>query len=344
VSATTQASTPVRTKRSVPPGLALFLIAPVIGELVSGSTSIFEFLDPITTVTIFMLYGFGALVARELVVRWGRGWPSLLALGAAYGIFEEGTLVQSFFDPTWKDLGVLADYGWFAGMNWVWTENLIVFHSLISVGASVTLVNVLMPDRRHDRWLTRGWWWVSGVGLALVWVLWETYTVYEPGWWRLACLIGIGGLAVFARRFPDPVQLIAPPSVPVRPRPVGYFLLGFFGWVGQSVLIFGPAEGGTLSPGLVVVALVLWGVGIGAWVLFRNRAGSAWTDRDRVALASGGLVFFLILDPLATMDPISAATNAVLGLLLVGVAVRVRRCSLGNADHAFLGDGGDERP
>jgi hypothetical protein len=321
----TAGAQPTRTRRRMPPGLVLFLVAPVIGELVSGSTSILELVDPVTTVTIFMLYGFGALVARELTVRWGGGWPSLLALGAAYGIFEEGSLVQSFFDPTWKDLGPLADYGWFAGMNWVWTENLVVFHSLISVGASVTLVHVLMPDRRHDRWLTRGWWWVSLIGLALVWVLWEVGTVYEPGWWRLACLIGIVGLAVFARTFPDPVQRIAPPSVPAKPRPVGYFLLAFFGWVGQSVLIFWPAAGGTLPVGLVVVALVLWGAGIGAWVLRRNRAGSAWTDRDRLALVSGGLVFFLILDPLATMDPISAATNALLGLLLLGVAVRVRR-------------------
>lgn len=50
-------------------------------------------------------YGFGALTIREFLIRWKKGWPSLLILGLAYGIFEEGIVVYSVFDPGWSELG-----------------------------------------------------------------------------------------------------------------------------------------------------------------------------------------------------------------------------------------------
>jgi probable HAF family extracellular repeat protein len=54
------------------------------------------------------LYGSGSILIRELSLRWRKGWPSILALGAAYGIVEEGLMVKSFFDPNWVDLGTLG--------------------------------------------------------------------------------------------------------------------------------------------------------------------------------------------------------------------------------------------
>ena len=53
--------------------------------------------------TIFILlaslYGSGALLIRELKVRWRKGYVSMFLLGTAYGIIEEGLMVKSFFDP-----------------------------------------------------------------------------------------------------------------------------------------------------------------------------------------------------------------------------------------------------
>ena len=46
--------------------------------------------SPATFLLIAALYGFGVLFARELVVGWGGGWASMLALGAAFGVLEEG--------------------------------------------------------------------------------------------------------------------------------------------------------------------------------------------------------------------------------------------------------------
>jgi len=68
------------------------------------------------------LYGSGAIIVRELKVRWKKNYVSMFILGAAYGIIEEGLMVKSFFDPNWMNLGILGSYGRWLGVNWVWAE------------------------------------------------------------------------------------------------------------------------------------------------------------------------------------------------------------------------------
>jgi hypothetical protein len=107
----------MRQKRALSPAVVLFFLAPMVGELLSGSAPPAEFFNPFSLLTLAALYGSGAILARELVQRWGKGWPTLLALGAAHGVLEEGLMVRSFFDPQWVDLGVLGSYGRWAGVN-----------------------------------------------------------------------------------------------------------------------------------------------------------------------------------------------------------------------------------
>ncbi|HUL62075.1 MAG TPA: hypothetical protein VLT35_03350 [Methanocella sp.] len=66
---------------AVPPWLALLLVSPATGEVLSGSTPPRELLDPIGWAFLLGLYGGGALLARETAFRWRRGWPSIVALG-----------------------------------------------------------------------------------------------------------------------------------------------------------------------------------------------------------------------------------------------------------------------
>lgn len=70
-------------KRRIHPALALWLIAPVFGEMFSGSTPLDEYVSPFTIMIFGMLYGGGAILVREiiirfilwLVLRWrGNGW------------------------------------------------------------------------------------------------------------------------------------------------------------------------------------------------------------------------------------------------------------------------------
>src|SRR5207249_9937171 len=76
---------------------ALVLLSPVIAEMLSGSTPPIEWLNPVAALFLIWLYGSGVLVMRETAVRWKTGWPSILLLGAADGIIEEGLAVKSSF-------------------------------------------------------------------------------------------------------------------------------------------------------------------------------------------------------------------------------------------------------
>ena len=67
-----------------------FLLSPRIAELLSGSALPTEFFNPIVFLLLASLYGSDAILMRELTLRWKKGRLSLLLLGAAYGVIEEG--------------------------------------------------------------------------------------------------------------------------------------------------------------------------------------------------------------------------------------------------------------
>lgn len=135
------------------PPLVLFILAPAIGELLSGSSPPLEFFNPIVFLLLASLYGSGAIVMRELKIRWKKDFRSLLLLGAAYGILEEGLMVKSFFDPKWMDLGVLGVYGRWMEVNWVWVEMLIIYHAVFSITIPIVLVELAYPERKDTSWV-----------------------------------------------------------------------------------------------------------------------------------------------------------------------------------------------
>ncbi len=316
-------------RRRLPPALALWLIAPVVGEIVSGSSSIIAYVDPVTFVTLSMLYGSGAVLVRELVVRWGRGWPSLLVLGAAYGIFEEGLLCQSFFNPEWGDLGDLAIYGRAIGVNWVWAEHLTVFHAIFSIGVSVVLAEVLYPARRSEPWVPPRQLWMYWVSLGAVWLVWEFQSPYELGVWRPVSVAAVIGLGALARVLPDPARRTPAwgpePKEPGRVRPVRYFLIGLGGVGVHFVAVWVVSANASMPFGWFMVLLAVFDLLVGVVVLRWNRAGAAWHDRERLALVAGGIVFQLVVMPLGSGDPVTAATSVLLGVGLLFAARQVRR-------------------
>jgi hypothetical protein len=285
-------------KRRIPPALALFLIAPIFGELFSGSSPLNEYINPVTFITLSLLYGCGAIIVRELTVRWQKGWLSIFILGAAYGIYEEGILVQSFFDPGWVDLGDLAVYGRVAGINGVWAEHLTVFHMLISIAASIAFVEALHPEQRTSRWVTRrGWWILNWVGVLSLVIPWKIMVKYDSGGWWFLSWIAVLVLGIIARYAPaHPL----PPRERKTPAPWKFFLTGFLGFLIQFVIVYSSAEKQTTPFPVIMLSLLLFDLFM-LWLLLRMSGnGSAWDDRHRMALIIGALSFFLILGPLAT--------------------------------------------
>jgi len=105
--------------------LTLFLLAPIIPEMITGSTPPLMFINPISLLFETGLYGSGAILIRELVRRRGLGWSSIVLLGAAYGILEEGLIITSWFNPYWPDLGKLAYYGRVFDTSWIWAVGFV---------------------------------------------------------------------------------------------------------------------------------------------------------------------------------------------------------------------------
>ncbi len=137
------------------PILCLLLLAPFVGEMLSGSSPPAEYFQVIGFTILTALYGGGAVLIRELTRRWGKGWITIFLLGMAYGIFEEGLVVRSFFDPVWMDLGILNVYGRTLGVNWIWSLALTLFHGAISICVPIMLVEMMFPAHKHESWLKK---------------------------------------------------------------------------------------------------------------------------------------------------------------------------------------------
>ena len=135
--------------------LLLSLLSPFIGEMVSGSSPPLEYFNPIGFLILWGFYGGGVIIMRELVVKWGGDYNRLMLLGLTYGIIEEGLVVKTFFDPEWVDLGSLAVYGRYLGVNLVWAVWLSIFHSVFSITIPILLIHSLYPNFKNECFLSR---------------------------------------------------------------------------------------------------------------------------------------------------------------------------------------------
>jgi len=209
----------------------LALFSPVFAELMSGSSPPLEFFFPINFAFLLGLYGGGVLIMRELSVIWNKGWPSIILLGAAYGILEEGIAVKSFFDPEWMDLGSLGVYGRVLDTNWVWAFWLTIFHSVISISLPIIVTNLLYPQFRRERLLTGLRFWIV-VEILLIDVVFISNVLNpynpNPGMYALCVLVMV--LLVFIAKLLPRDFLAIPPKPENDARywpPVAMFALAF---------------------------------------------------------------------------------------------------------------------
>jgi hypothetical protein len=309
-----------RPKRGVPPALVLFCLAPMTAELLTGSAPPSEFFNPFSLLVLTALYGSGAILVRELVLRWQKGWPSILVLGAAYGIVEEGLMVKSFFDPHWVDLGTLGVYGRWAGVNWVWSLGLTLFHAVWSICLPILLVTLMFPRRAAEPWVGRRLFRFFG-GLMVVDVVFGFFalTPYRPpALPYLLAVLAVIGLCVVARRLPVAFKAArrAEPGSD-RPRSLRYFAAGLVGAIAFFALLWGiPNTGVSPAMNLALLLLLTGGVVVG---LRGGGAPSRWQARRQLALAGGALSFFIVLAPLQQLDPARAVETR--GMALVGLAM-----------------------
>jgi hypothetical protein len=295
------------------PVLALLLLAPSIPELLTGSTPITTlFYAPgyfaLSFLGIVALYGGGALLIREFVVTYHKGWASVLLLGAAYGIGEEGFAVHTFFEPSGTPVDALGQYGHAFGVDWLWALGLTVFHATYSIALPILLTGLIFPNDRDRRWLDRGAVGVTAGAYLFIVVLFSLVVGHGPTPAAFVLFLGIA-LALIALAAWVPRDLLSPRDGPARigggPLAV-VAALPFAVWTLVLILSSHPVLPAAGTAVLVVL------VDLGAATVILRSAGTERPEWTKFYLATGMLGILFAWDVIVEFS--------VPGILLVTLA------------------------
>ena len=285
------------SERSIPAAIALFFTAPLVAVFFLGNLSRSALPG---LLALAPMYGAGALIIRELMRRYGRGWTGIFLLGAACAIFEEGFVTQSLFNPA-----SLAphlhhfDRTWIPVLHISLRRTLFVFnlHTFWSIAVSVALVEALMPAHAKTPWLNRTGDWLAcfvfaaGCVLAGVYTVRHSSFVASPLQFLLAGLLCLA-LTVFAFR--------AAPVRPIRavgPAPSPWFTGAVAFLLGATVLMMSHDRSWEAAALIIAVDTVFFII-----VSSLSRRGH-WTALHTLSLAAGG-VFALGLHALIAHPPL----------------------------------------
>ncbi|MDX2267550.1 MAG: hypothetical protein NW208_05555 [Bryobacter sp.] len=306
------------------PTLCLLVMAPISGELITSSAPPFVFFIPWVFTLFALLYGCGAILVRELAVRWGTGWAGVLLMGAAYGILEEALGAKSFFDPQWRAIGPLGVHGRWLGVNWVWAAGLTFFHAVFCIALSILTVSLPFRHMRQQRWLGNKSLVLVGVAYLLVLVLFfqkgnENHYKAPALYYWISIAVAVALIAaarwVPRRHFPEPSET----SLSLSDSPAHYFAwLGFLSVLCFVVILYAvPATGvSAWVTGFCVVAL-----GLGMYALLKRwSAGGtrALRLRQEVALVAGAFCAWGLQGPFQEWNPARSDSGA--GMSAVGIA------------------------
>ncbi|KAA2261064.1 hypothetical protein F0L68_18540 [Solihabitans fulvus] len=311
--------------------LTLVAVAPSVAELTLGTVP----MRMLWLVLLYVpIYGAGVLLVRELVRRAGGGWLSVLLLGLAYGLVEEGLALQSLTSPR-----LYGAAGWVPrlfGVNTAYTELNLPYHAVFSVAIPIALVELLFPSTGKAPYLRAGGVVGAGIvallGAGLVRV--SVPPAADPGYLLplpafLAILASIAVLGVLALRVLPGVVSAARPGNPPRPLAVGLSCgaaaLGFlgllfpFGGATQPAFTHGDRA---LLPMLAAAVLA----GCAGFALRRWAATTGWTGRHRLAAITGALVahtaFGVVAQTHTALDRISLVALGVATVVLLGLLDR----------------------
>jgi hypothetical protein len=287
------------------PILFLFLLTPGLPEYLSGSSS-FVFLV-VSPFWFFLalgintaMYTSGALLVREALIRWRKGWPTAFALGAAYAIMEEGIADQTIFNPGSSPIGSAGTYGHFAGVNWLWFPDILLIHILISLFVPILLLGYALPETRGRSLLTgRQVGWVT-ILIALDTAFLTVLVVGKTGYWyglpMLAVAVGsIAALCLVGWRLPRdlPIHRAGPPTA-TRWQ---FFLVGCF--VYPLIVAEAAVGAGRGAPPALVFLVICVTLAVGLyWVLVH--VGTERNERHVLVFSAGLLVLLLPIGLIAS--------------------------------------------
>ncbi|GIJ55757.1 hypothetical protein [Virgisporangium aurantiacum] len=300
--------------------LALFVLAPWAAECSWGGFTAVDF--PFVVLFLAPMYGGAALLIREAARRTGGGWPMIVLLAAAYGVFQVSFVDQALFNVDFLDdtqfaaNAVGARRTWVPGLEFSVAQLLsyVGNHVVLTVCVPIAIVETFVsPERRHRPWLR----WPGLLVTAILFVLgcWIVFADTSKGFvasplQRAVAAGVVVALAVAAVRLPrrSPGRSDARP-----PRPLWIVLVVVAarltddqvpGWWGVALMVAATAVAG---------GLILW---------WSGRPG--WTQGHVLAAASTSLLLAATLAwVVPTYEPSStlAAVTGDLAMTVVALAL-----------------------
>jgi hypothetical protein len=308
-----QASTsrPLGRLRRLAPVAGLWVLSPVCAEYLSG----YQAENPLVLLgwlwTFGPLYGGVAVLVRETTRRAGRGWPTILMLGAAVGLIQAGVIDQSLFnpgyldnaDPTWAQAWRQERLATLVPPLGVSAHHLLGFvtgHMIMTIAAPIAVIEACVPHRADRPWL--GW-----IGMAVMVVLYALAASYIVAISTVQFVAApaqlIGTVAVAAAlvvaAFTLPRRTATAPSSRRAPRP---WVVGLVALV--LLTIPGQAPGTWVGVAAIAGALGLLG---GLLLVWSRRSG--WSGAHVLMVAGAPLVStvvasYFVADPLGAASPV----------------------------------------
>ncbi len=280
----------VRRRPALAPVATLMLLAPIGAELLAAYGDSTGRPGAVAFALVFFaaLYGCPALLAREVAIRTGRGWPAILLFAAALAVLEAGVVDQSVFAEesdlvrgwdesvrrTYVDpLGISA----FNALSWV------IGHVVYSFAAPIAVAQAIRPGLAWRPWLGRR----ALVGVTLLWLAAAAVIVadLEPGAVHSGTPVEIAAAAVIAAGLVAAAFLTSRRTEPRSGTPsmAGIRAAGVGGFVVATALALPP------DTWLGVVLLVAAAMVSAVWLARVARAGR-WGLAHTAAAGTGALV------------------------------------------------------
>lgn len=304
--------------------LTLVVLGPLVAELALGSTPVhLAFL----LVLWLPVYGAGVLLIREAVVRSGGGWPSVMLLGVAYELAEDGIGLQALSSP---HLYHAADWApRLLGINTAYWEVNLVYHVVFSVTIPILLADLIFPAGRGRAYLGQIGFVVTAVA-ALSGVAMLRLSVppsQDPGYTApvtvlSACVLAVVLVAVVALWLLPRGKPRSRSDETVPPPPALWLIGGAGAFFFMALLFpFAGAHQPAFTHGSWVLAPMAAAAGIIAglaWLIRRWSSSRSWGDAQMLSLAGGALIAHTAFGIIGVVhSTIDRAGLLVLGLLTV---------------------------
>lgn len=276
-------------KRRLAPTVALAALSPFVAEFLLGNHYLLGVPRAAQQIIMYVLYvlwyGMAAVLIREITRRTGHGWPTILLLGLAFAVIEEGLVTQSLFNPHYAGLDLLS-YGYvgWLGTGSPWAVFVLALHVVWSIATPIALIEAIWPERAP---------WIGRVGLGVV-----------------VGLLLLGGAAIFAIGWFTSGFLASPGQL------TGALVLAVIATV---VAMWLPRGRTARPPGRLVGPALLTTAAASAFQLLHHTASSwlpAWAS---VLLSIGLFGLVVVVAQFRRMDVLGLALGPLLTYCWVGL-------------------------